>query len=107
MGDKSRVGHRSLVNPQRSPASMRNNAWTTTEELAFLNGKIPGFLRQQEVRVIAPFLAGVASEFLAKFPSRATQFSREDLTGVRKPISSRPLTLSPHPIHPETAYLVW
>jgi len=62
---------------------MRSNAWTTLEEYDFLNELIPQFLSQQEIRVIAPWLAGVVTAFFKKFPSRSSQFDRDRLTSVR------------------------
>ena len=62
---------------------MRSNAWTTLEEFEFLEDLIPQFLAQQELRVIGPWLAGTATTFFAKFPSRSTEFDRDRLTKVR------------------------
>ena len=65
------------------PARMRSNAWTTVEEFDFLTERIPQFICQQEVRSIAPWLAGVATNFFVKFPSRSAVFGRDQLTNVR------------------------
>lgn len=69
---------------------MRSNAWTTTEEYNHLTGLIPQFISQQEIRVIAPWLAGEAAKFFEKFPSRSAEFDRDSLIEVR---SLRVLTL--------------
>jgi hypothetical protein len=47
----------------------RSNSWTTNEERSLLLGYIPRFHKQQEIRIIAPFIIEVAMDFLAKFPS--------------------------------------
>jgi len=61
---------------------MRSNAWTTVEELNFLEALIPQFISQQEVRVVGPWLAEKAVAFIAKFPLRSTEFDRDRLTKV-------------------------
>ena len=71
---------------------MRRNAWTTVEEYEFLTGYIPRFVKQQEVRVVAPLLVEVATKFLTKFPSRSAMFDQDSLVVV----SQIPL-LVPHP----------
>ena len=84
--------------------TMRKNAWTTLEEYQFLGGYIPRFLKQQESRILAPFLAEVAKAFLAKFPSRCPQFDRDSLIPVRR-LFSLFLTF-PHSLI-EDPHLVW
>jgi hypothetical protein len=63
-------------------STMRKNAWTTLEEYSFLETYIPRFLKQQEIRIVAPFLAEVAAAFLEKFPSHRKEFDRESLVPV-------------------------
>ena len=86
---------------------MRKSAWTTLEEYVFLCAYIPRFLKQQEVRVVAPFHAEVSSAFLDKFPSRRSEFSRESLLPVScthlVPLSS----LIPPSLLLEDPQLVW
>jgi len=64
---------------------MRSNAWTTLEELEFLEALIPQFVTQQGVRVVGPWLAEKATAFFAKFPSRSAEFDRDRMTNVRFP----------------------
>ena len=84
---------------------MRSNAWTTVEELNFLEALIPQFVSQQEVRVVGPWLAEKATAFFAKFPLRSAEFDRDRLTKVCFSLmgSSRSLT---HSVI-ETTDVVW
>jgi len=62
---------------------MRSNAWTTLEELEFLEALIPQFVTQQGVRVVGPWLAEKAAVFFAKFPSRSAEFNHDCMTNIR------------------------
>jgi len=64
---------------------MRSNAWTTLEEFNFLEGLIPQFVIQQEVRVVGPWLAEKTAAFFAEFPLRSAEFNRDRMTNVRFP----------------------
>lgn len=78
-----------------SASIMRSNAWTTQDEFDYLTPCIPRFVEQQGLRIVSPFLIEVAKAFLAKFPSRATEFTCEELVKVRLISSPLFMTLTP------------
>jgi hypothetical protein len=85
---------------------MRKSAWTTLDEYLFLEGYIPRFLKQQEVRVVASFLAEVAAAFFLKFPSRREELNSEQWINVSC-VPRCPLPSLIPPLSLEDPQLVW